>query len=87
MYEFDEWGAARDAWDLDTGAPGIGLFGNAVQVWAVMQNRRQVSVAEAARAFNVPPERIVEAVEEHSWMFLSGSDFDPAARFIEHEGE
>ena len=66
-------------WNHDTGQPGIALFGNAVQVWAVAQNR-PVTVDEAALTFNVAPELIRQAVEEHGWMYLRGDR-------IEHDGE
>lgn len=86
MSQFENWAAERDRWDQETGAPGISLFGNALQVWSFMQEGK-TSVAEAAITFMVSPERIIEAVEEHAWMFLEGDRADPAKLFIEHEGE
>lgn len=85
-FAFERWAADRQGWDTETGAPGIALFNNAVQVWAISQ-MRPVSVADAARAFNIAPERVVEAVEEHYWMFLEGSPGDYENLMIEHEGE
>lgn len=85
-FSFANWADERTGWDTETGAPGIALFNNAIQVWAVAQ-QRPVSVADAARAFNVSPERIVEAVEEHYWMFLEGIPGDYEYLMIEHEGE
>ena len=69
-----------DKWDTDTGQPTVVHFSNAVQVWAWAQGRT-VTVAEAAKAFNVAAELIREAVEWHCWMFLGADDT------IQHEGE
>lgn len=67
-------------WNCDgSGNISIGLFGNAIQVWAVAQDR-PVTVQEAAVAFNTTPAIIRQAVESHYWMFLSGD-------IIEHDGE
>jgi hypothetical protein len=76
----------EDGWDQETGAPGISLFANALQCWSVMQ-QRQVTVWDAANAFKAHPDRIIEAVEYHPWMFLTGDQFDPHKTIIEHEGE
>lgn len=70
----------------ETGQPGIFLFANALQVWAIRQDHL-VSVAEAAVAFRCPPLAIMEAVDRHAWMFLSGPDDDYSRLLIEHEGE
>ena len=67
-------------WNLDTGAPALLMFSNAVQVWAIGQGR-EVTVSEAALAFNVEPKLIRQAVEDHPWMFIGNDDV------IEHEGE
>lgn len=75
-----------DGWDQNTGRPGKDLFGNAVQVWSILQER-PTSVAEAATAFNCDPMMIVEAVRDHYWMMLSGPTDDFAKCIIEHEGE
>lgn len=83
---FDRWDDEDDGWDQQTGAPSIKIFSNALQVWSVAQNRT-VTVAEAALAFNIETRRIVEAVEWHYWMFLSGDTDDPTKQTIEHEGE
>jgi hypothetical protein len=69
-----------DAWCLETGRPGIGLFANAVQIWALLQER-EVTIAEAARAFNVPEAMIRTAVEWHPWMLIEAGDI------IGHDGE
>lgn len=68
------------AWDLDTGQPGVGLFATAVQVWSIAQGRA-VTVNEAALAFNVQPALIRQAVDYHYFMFLGDGDT------IEHEGD
>lgn len=70
----------RGAWNFDTtGNPGADLFANALQVWAMAQDR-SVTVEEAAATFNVAAHLIEEAIKEHHWMLLSGN-------VIEHEGE
>jgi len=67
-------------WNIEgSGLCSASLFGKAVQVWAVAQDR-PVTVNEAALAFNVRPEIIQQAVEEHPWMYLNGEH-------IEHDGE
>ena len=68
------------------GRPTLDYLSNAIQVWALAQNRALVTVGEAALAFNLPPSRIAEAVEWHYWMFLSGAG-DLHLQAIEHEGE
>lgn len=85
-FTFDDW-SKGDSWDHDTGAPEIHEFANAVQHWAIFQNREKVTVAEAAAAFNCDPARIVEAVDVHHWMYRTGPDDDFTKMFIEHEGE
>ncbi|MXN51856.1 hypothetical protein GR158_12060 [Shinella sp. AETb1-6] len=83
------FGHDDDAWDQNTGKPGIQLFANAVQVWAFSNaNAGQPSnVAAAASAFAVEPLMIKLAVEAHYWMYLSGPDDDFTKLQIEHEGE
>lgn len=71
----NEW-----AWNHETGAPGIALFSNAVQVWAVAHGG-EVTVSAAALAFNVKPELIRQAADDHPWMYIGHGDV------IEHEGE
>jgi len=84
--DFSAFGDADHEWDHETGRPGIGLFANALQVWACMR-LKQVSVAEAARAFCCSPLRIIEAVEYHNFMYLSGPDDDLDKMLIGHDGE
>jgi hypothetical protein len=76
-----------DAWDQDTGKPGLTLFSSAIQVWSVLQDGSRTTVAEAAAAFNVSPLMIAAAVKSHPWMFLEGPDDDFSKLSIEHEGE
>lgn len=69
-----------DDFDLEgSGLPGVGIFARAVQVWSMAQDR-PTTVEEAALAFNVRPELIVQAVEHHGWMSIIDG-------VIEHEGE
>ncbi len=82
------WAADIAGWDQENGAPGIGLFGNAIQVWAIFQGpHHTVSVAEAAKAFNCDPQRIIQAVNDHSYMYLCGDSAKPLEQTIEHDGD
>lgn len=78
-----------DGWDHDTGKPGIQTFGNAIQVWAILNSEagRPSTVAAAAEAFSVAPRMVLEAVAAHYWMYLEGPDDDYTKMRIEHEGE
>ena len=67
-------------WNHHTGAPGVVLFGNAVQVWSIAQGR-DVTVQEAALAFNVEPKLIRQAVDDHPWMLINDCDV------IDHDGD
>ena len=86
-YRFDDWADEDQAWNQETGAPSKWAFAHALQLWSWMQNRSNVSVAEAALAFNCVPARILEAVEYHDWMCLTGPRDDLTKLLIEHEGE
>lgn len=85
-FTFDQWALDQTGFDLESGAPGIGTFANALQLWSIYQDQ-PVSVALAAVVFNVEPRRIIEAVEWHFWMFLTGPHDDYTRLMIEHEGE
>lgn len=76
------FGPDDEAWDLETGKPGIGLFAKAIQVWAVCQleKRPRVTVQQAAMAFRVKTGMVKTAVEWHPYMYLNDD-------LIEHEGE
>lgn len=80
MATFNAWADDDLGWDHDTGAPGLTLFSNALQVWCAMQDRTDVTVDEAAVAFKVTPRQIKQAVNAHYWMYLEGD-------VIMHEGE
>lgn len=87
--QFAEWGDEENfGFDVDTGAPKISDFSNALQLWSILQ-QRPCSVGEAARVFNVPPARIYEAIEHHYWMFLTqdAGRHSPDDVVIQHEGE
>lgn len=86
-FDFERWAHEElKTWDQDTGAPTIHHFGNALQVWSMFQNR-DTSVAEAAKAFNCDPLRIIEAAQDHEWLFLSGPGDDYTRLLIQHDGE
>ena len=89
MTKITYFGPEDDAWDQETGKPGIALFGSAVQVWAFLNEEagKSPTVAMAAKAFSVPPQMIMDAIEEHYWMFVTGPDDDFTKMRIEHEGE
>ena len=77
------------AWASIDGKIGVSLFGNAIQVWAMLNANagKHSSVADAAAAFSVEPLMIIEAVNAHYWMFITGPDDDFTKMQIEHEGE
>jgi hypothetical protein len=83
--EFPE-GEASDEWDHETGLPGVALIGNAIQVWAMMNEGAQ-TVRATAEAFNINDAQVRQAVATHYWMFLEGPDDDPTKQIIQHEGE
>ena len=76
-----------DGWDSNTGKPGLGLFGNAIQVWSSQNWKSRPTVASAAATFNCTAQEIIDAVEAHHWMYLEGPSDDPGRMTIEHEGE
>lgn len=81
------FGEDPEGWNVGgSGDIGIDAFANAIQVYAFAQ-AEDVSVAQAADAFNVEPKLITEAVEWHGWMYLSGPDDDYTKLMIEHDGE
>jgi hypothetical protein len=84
------FGQDDDSWNHeDDGKVGVSLFGNAVQVWAIFNANagNPTSVADAAVAFAVHPVMIIEAINDHAWMFITGPDDDFTKMQIEHEGE
>ena len=86
-FAMNAWCPDENGWNQETGEPGILRFGNAIQVWSLTQGRTDVTVDEAAKAFNVEPRWIVEAVEDHPWMYLSGPLDDYTKLIIGHDGE
>jgi hypothetical protein len=85
-FRFD-WPADETSWDMRTGAPGIILVANAIQVWSSFQPGEKASVAEAARAFNIEPIKVIEACDSHHYLYLEGPRDDYARLFIGHDGE
>jgi len=85
-FKFDAWADDAHGWDYQTGAPGIGLFGNTVQVWSVLQPE-PVTVGDVVRAFSVRTRMVVEAIEAHPWMLLAGDPTRPVFQTIEHDGD
>lgn len=72
---------------------GAGIFmedlGRALVIWTVMvfEGKDQVTVADAALAFNTTPEIIREAIEDAMWIGWHGPDDDPTKQIIETDGE
>ncbi len=67
-------------WNIEgSGKCSATLFGNALQVWGVFQERT-VTIEEASLAFNTSPDNIKAAIEQHPFMVRSG-------RRIDFEGE
>jgi hypothetical protein len=85
-FKKEQWCCDADQWDYGTGMPGISLFANALQVWSCRQHGGS-TVAQAAMAFNISPENVIEAVDYHPWMLLTGPDDDYTKMEIEHDGE
>lgn len=79
--------AEHDGWDQERGMPTLHCAANALQVWAVFQSRENVSVRDAALAFNLDDAQVCELVDAHSWMYITGPHDDPTRQFIEHDGE
>lgn len=78
-----------DEGDHESGEAGFTLtqFANALQTWSFMQQGRPTSVAEAASVFNTDAATVIEAVESHHWMFLTGPRDAYDRLMIEHDGE
>lgn len=49
-------------------------LGRALLTWVAMQDRADVTVQEAAKAFNTTPEIIAEAVEDAMWIGINDKD-------------
>ena len=74
------------SWDMETGEPERGLLSNAIQVWAILQ-KREVSIADAAKAFNIEPSRAYDAVVYHPYMLVAEMTDDFSQMIIVHDGE
>lgn len=66
------------------GMPRVHDFASALDTWWICQNRMNVTVAEAALAFNTTTDVIREAINEHYWMNIAGIGDDAV---IEMDGE
>lgn len=92
LWTWDEW-AEEPGYDSDTGAPSLHQLCAAISVWASGQSQadRRCDVAAAAQAFNISPERVIEAVETGiHFVYLSYKDGEKSAFDkieIEHDGE
>lgn len=67
-------------------------FANDVQRWSIRGYGRRKgwrfgTFGQAAKHFNVPVERIADAVAAHYWMFCNDTDSPLAERRIDHDGE
>lgn len=73
--------------DSDEAGVNDQQFETAVQVWTWMQNsEKQLTVAQAAAAFNTTPAIIRKCVKTSTWMYLDGAE-DDAEQSIGHDGE
>lgn len=94
----DDW-PLHDPWGLESDEYGdrindgnthvaTSFFSAALQVWCVMREGEAVTVGSAALAFNVTPDVILEAVNNHPFMFATGDFLGPLNKLhIEHDGE
>lgn len=66
----------RTMFERDDAGTGVDFreFAHALTVWVLMQGRANVTVAEAALAWNTAPEVIREAVDEAYWLCLGQRD-------------
>jgi hypothetical protein len=64
----------------------IDWLGRALVILVAMQ-QRTMTVGEAAMAFNTTPDVIREAVEDASWIYITGDDGDPSTQTLELDGE
>ena len=76
----------HDGWD-ETGMPTLSMVANAIQIWAVFQHPKKVTVRSCGEAFNLDDAQVREAVEYHNYMYLEGPDDLPTEQTIEHDGE
>jgi hypothetical protein len=79
------WASTDEGWG-QYGLPSRVLFGNAIQVWAMMQ-KGDVTVGQASKAFRCPPHRVIDAVDSHSWMSVMPRGDDPCDGLILMDGD
>lgn len=73
--------------DYNNGLPGLFMFSNALQIWAVLQDSPNVQVIDAATTFNVAPELIAEAATIHPYLVVERRDQDDVRLWtIGHDG-
>jgi hypothetical protein len=66
----------------------LGDLGTCLQTLAGTRSEGgSITVAEASRLLNQHPTRILEAVGDHCWMYLSGDRNDLEQLWIEQDGE
>lgn len=83
----EDWNLDLDLDNEDYGKPGVGIVASAISVWSSLQNK-SITLGEAAAAFSMPVEAVVQCVEYHPWMYFVGDEKTPLETFvIEHEGE
>ena len=78
---------ARDDFSSDSDGEGVSMgdFAAALSIWAWM-NQRDVTVAEAALAFNTSPDLVIEVVKQSESMFFD-DEAASTASVIEFDGE
>lgn len=78
---------ARDDFAGENDGDGVTMsdFTAALSVWAWM-NQRDITVAEAALAFNVSPDLVIEVVEASESMFFDDKTVT-ASSVIEFDGD
>jgi hypothetical protein len=54
----------------------LDALGRALVTYVAMQDRTDVTVHEAAKAFNTTPEIIAEAVEDAAWISVMGDTLE-----------
>lgn len=87
----DFFGPDEDSCNLgaETGAgrPGVGLMARAISAWAAQNGG--VTIGDAAKTFNMPPEAVAQCVDHHPYLMVLGrlDDVPLEERVIEHDGE
>ncbi len=81
----------RNQFEADEHEAGIFMadLGRALVIWTCMvaEAKDQVTVADAALAFNTTPEVIREAVDDALWIGYYGPPNDPTKQVLETDGE